>query len=233
MYKITDITAVTVVCNTRVIFSKMYTAFRFHHPTMRLIIIDNSDRTNDCSGYVRRLGSNNTIVKQYGRNLGHGRGLNNGISFVRTPLALIMDSDTVMIKSPLPEMLNLMDEETYGVGWIYNVGKDGYDFGTFKHHKTPIPYLHPYFALLSVSEFYKYPPFVHHGAPFFKTMVDIYKKGLSDKILKRFDGLTGHTSGQGINWIGKPSEYIQHDFGGTRKEMKKLGRLEIEGNWEV
>jgi GT2 family glycosyltransferase len=198
-----------------------------------MIIIDNSDLRNECKAYLKTLRNTYTTIISLNQNIGHGRGMDRAIKMAKTPLVLIMDSDTMMLKSPVEEMLELMDEDTYGVGWIYETGHDGYDFGAFPHHKDPIPYLHPYFALINVEQYKKFHPFIHHGAPAFKAMLDIYNAGLSGKILKSFPGLTGHTSGRGTNWTGTPNKYIRHDFGGTRMIMKKLRRQEIEGKWEL
>jgi len=66
---------------------------------------------------------------------------------------------------------------------------------------------------------------------FKQSEIDIFDQGLSGKILKNFPGL-GHTSGRGMNWIGRSSKWIQHDFGGTRKANKARGKEEIQGRWE-
>jgi hypothetical protein len=155
------------------------------------------------------------------------------LRLVKTKYVVIFDSDIIMLKSPVEEMFKLVEKDTYAVGWIYEIGIDGFDYGTpGRNHLKPIPYIHPYFMLLSVDQYFKFHPFIHHGAPCYKAFLDIYEKGLSDKILKHFKGLTGHTNGHGINWVGKPSKYIQHDFGGTRIANKKSGKPEIEGEWE-
>jgi len=225
-----DITAITVVCNTPDLVRRMYEAFRHFHPHMKVIIIDNSDNGNACQKYLNNICCEQTIVYRFNKNIGHGKGLNYGISKAETPYVLIMDSDTEMLKSPVKEMLRLMKGDVYGVGWITEVGKDGYDFGTWAYHKVPVKYLHPYFALLSVEEFYKYPPFVHHGAPFYKTMLHLHNRNLSHKLVD-FPGLTG-APGMCIDWNEEDSEYIKHDFGGTRHQLKREGREEIEWKWE-
>lgn len=225
-----DITAVSVVCNTPDLVRRMYEAFRRFHSIMKIILIDNSDKGNACQKYLNNICCENTIVYRFNKNLGHGRGLNYAMSRINTPYALIMDSDTEILKNPVKEMLNLMTEGVYGVGWITEVGKDGYDFGTWAYQKVPVKYLHPYFCLLSVEEFYKCPPFVHHGAPFYKTMLYLHNNRLTHKLVD-FSGLTG-APGMCINWDEDFSEYVRHDFGGTRRQLKIMGREEIEGKWE-
>lgn len=208
---------------------RMYETFRRFHPLMWMIIVDNSDKGDDCQKYLDIICSENTTVYRLNKNIGHGPGLNYAISKVSTEYVLLMDTDTVILKSPVSEMIKLMDADTYGVGWVTEIGRDGYDYGTFKSQKEPIKYLHPYFALISIEQFNRYIPFCHHGAPWYKTAVEMHDMGHS-WMLKNF--LTGHTSGHGANWTGTPSQWVQHDFGGTRVELRKQGRKEVEGKWE-
>jgi len=227
-------TGIVVVYNTKDIFQRAYESVRRHLPYMPLIIVDGSDEYDPCYQYVRSLRENDlNTIHQLRYNIGHGRGMHYGLERCQDNEALIFDSDIIMLRNPASEMLGLLSGNTYGVGWVYYVGRDGFDFGTPERgHKTPIPYLHPYFMLLNVKQYFRFQPFVHHGAPCFKAMIDIYDRGLSDDLLKNFRGLTGHTSGRGINWIGKPSRYIQHDFGGTRAANRAQGKKEIDGTWE-
>lgn len=225
-----DITAISVACNTASLIRRMYDAFRSFHPKMKLVIIDNSDKGDDCQKYLDRIASTKTNIFRFNNNLGHGNGLNYAMGMVKTKYALIMDSDTEIIKDPVPEMKALMRKGVYGCGWITEVGQDGYDYGTWPTHKVPVKYLHPYFCMIDTDEFFAYPPFVHHGAPFYKTMLYLHKHNLSHKIV-RFAGLTG-AKGMTINWNDYESEYVRHDFGGTRIVLRDMGRKEIEGKWE-
>jgi len=228
-----NVTAITVVYNTKELFRKAYDSVRSFHPDMPMVIVDGSDRKDPCYSYVAGLASNPlNNIHQVSHNIGHGKGMHYGIGKCTTPYALVFDSDIVMLKSPVREMLNLMFPSTYGVGWVTEIGFDGYDFGTpGKKHISAVPYLHPYFMLLNVDQYKCFFRFVHHGAPCYKAMTDLYNKNQSWR-LRYFPGLTGHTKGSGINWQGKPSEFIQHDFGGTRLNNRKMGKKEIEGFWE-
>jgi hypothetical protein len=230
---ISDITAISVTYNTKELIERAYNSIRLSHPLMKVIIIDGSDRFNPCYNYLESIRNAYTEIIHTDKNIGHGRGMDLGIHKISTKYALIFDSDIIMLKSPVEEMLLMMQDDTYGIGWVYEIGVDGFDFGTpGRNHKIAIPYLHPYFQLINIDNYEKFAPYCHHGAPCYKTMIDIYNKGLSNRILKFFPGLTGHTSGYGINWVGRPSEYIQHDFGGTRNANKKSGLEEIQGAWE-
>lgn len=222
-----------VVCyNTKELLETSLNSVRKFHFALPIMIIDNSDREDPCYLLAESLKSEITEVIHTGENIGHGKGMDFGLRKIKTEFALIFDSDIEMLNSPVVQMLTMVEPDTFGVGWICEIGPDGYDYGTpGKNHVDAIPYLHPYFQLINVSNYKKYAPYCHHGSPCYKTMIDIYRKGLSKKILKSFPGL-GHTSGEGINWIGKPSKYVRHDFGGTRLSNKLSGKNEIIGQWD-
>ena len=230
-----NITGITVCSNTKDLIERAYTSVRKFHPEMPIIIIDGSSPKDPCADYVKSLISNLTTVISLGYNIGHGKGMCMGIEKAKTKCALIFDSDIKMLKSPVNQMLEMMEEDTFGVGYIEKkTGQDGYEYGINKSHKNqePMPYLHPYFQLINIKNYRKFHPYVHHGAPCYLTMRDIYKRGLSKKILKEFLGL-GHSAGQGFNWKGRSREYIQHDTRGTREDRGQKGLATIEGGWTI
>lgn len=200
---------------------------------MHFIIVDGSSHSDDCYRYTEMIRNVATVIHVDG-NIGHGRGLDFGLNHCTDDVAVVFDSDIVMLRSPLDEMKQLMDADTYGVGWITTIGRDGFDFRTPGRdgHDKPIPYLHPYFAMINVQKYYQHPPFVHHGAPWLKTAIEIFDSGMSDKLLRSCPALTGHSVGYGINWVGRKPTHIRHDFGGTRAMNKRNGKREIFGIWE-
>ena len=200
---------------------------------MRLIIVDGSTTGGECYNYVQTLADDLTDVYRLGYNIGHGRGMHFGIERCETPLALIFDSDVEFIKSPVAEMLKMMTPETYGVGYVEKTAYDGFEYGSKPQHRgRPFMYmLHPFFQLLQISQYRRFQPYVHHGAPCFKAALDIHKKGLTSKIIKIFPGL-GHTSGKGWVWDAVPPVWIRHDTAGTRTMRVERGQIDIEGRWE-
>jgi hypothetical protein len=200
---------------------------------MKLIIIDGSDQNDPCRNYVKSLASEKTIVALCNYNIGHGRGMDAAIRMCKTQFALIFDSDTEFVKSPVEEMLNMMEEDTLGVGYMEKTAFDGYEYGAKPQHKNQgyMYMMHPFFHLLQVPEYFKYHPYVHHGAPCYKTALDVHNRGLTDKVYKRFPGL-GHTAGKGWCWNPVPPVWIIHNTAGTRKERVKRGKSEIEPGWE-
>lgn len=227
------ITGITVCNNTKDLMKRAYDSVRKFHPNMKIIIIDGSNDTDPCYSYVSSLISEKTMCLQVEYNIGHGRGMCAGIHYSETPYVLIFDSDIEMLKSPVHGMLEMMEDDTFGVGYCETTGYDGYDYGVNAHHhqEPGMKYLHPYFHLLQVKEYRKYYPYVHHGAPCFLTMMDIHKRGLSDKVIKEFPGL-GHSTGKGYSWTSAPREYIRHDIAGTRTARRIKNLSEIEGAWE-
>lgn len=228
-----DITAITVSHNTVGLLRNAIDSFRKFHPDMHLIIIEGSTPGNPCQEYAKTLASDKTTVAIANYNIGHGRGMHTAIGMCETRFALIFDTDVVFIKSPVEAMLAMMEDDTYGVGYLERTGYDGFEYGAKIIHKKQgyMLMMHPFFHLLQVKNYYKFHRYVHHGAPCFKAALDIHRKGLSEKILKPFPGL-GHTSGKGFVWTAVPATYIRHDTAGTRKARRKIGKPEIEPGWE-
>ena len=232
-----NLTGITVTCNCKALLERAYKSIRVFHPDMPLMIVDGSDKQNSCHDYVKNLPYSDPLVsiRCFDYNIGHGLGMDFALQRVATEYALIFDSDIEMKKSPIDGMLAEFDEDTYGVGYIERTGLDGYEYGAHKHHKNEpeMRYLHPYFAIISVARYKEFWPFVHHGAPCYLAMLDIHKKGLSDKIIKEYPGL-GHTAGKGWNWIGNPNlGYVRHDTRGTRDILLAQKRPEIEPGWTL
>jgi hypothetical protein len=232
MNTIDDITGIVVTHNTKSLIQEAYESIRKFHPLMKIIILDGSDPGDPCRIYVKSLASSVTTIGICGYNIGHGRGMDAGIRMCKTKFALMFDSDIIMIKSPLDQMLSMIEENTYGVGYLEKTGYDGYEYGAHAHHKNQgfMLMLHPYFQLIQISEYFKFHPYVHHGAPCYLAALDIHNKGLTGKIIKEFPGL-GHSSGKGWNWTGETREFIKHDTAGTRNDRVRRGKGEIEGNW--
>jgi len=228
-----EITGITVVHDTKDLIECAYNSVRKFHPDMPIIIVDGSTPDDPCASYVKSLISDLTTVVSPGYNIGHGSGMCMGIDHVKTKYALVFDSDIEMLKSPVQAMFEMMEEDTFGVGYIeWKTAFDGHEWGSLPHHKNEgwMPYLHPFFQLINIKNYKKFYPYVHHGAPCYLTMLDIYKQGLSNKILKEFPGL-GHSSGKGWNWGGIPREHIRHDTRGTRNVRLVKGLREIERKW--
>jgi len=220
---IDDITGITVCHNTKDLIQRAYESVRKFHPELKIIIIDGSWPSDPCYLYVKSLKSDITNPISCNYNIGHGRGMNMALRLCLTKFALIFDSDITMLKSPVLEMLSMMEEDTFGVGAFDYVDKRGFGKNnhTLEWRNAATKYLHPYFQLINVNIYKNYPPYVHHGAPCIHTMNEIKNRGMADKILKEFPGASIYGS-----------EYIEHPTSGTRSERRKRGLPEIEGGWQ-
>lgn len=209
--------------NTLSLLKETFESVRKFHSDMPIIIIDGSDPLDPCYSYVCSLSSNITTVGVCGYNIGHGRGMDAGINLVKTKFALIFDSDIVMLKSPVEQMLAMMEEDTYGVGAFDYVDERG--FGKNNHSQewrdVATKYLHPFFQLINVARYKHFPPYIHHGSPCIAAMNEIKRQGLSDKILKEFPGASIYGN-----------EFIKHDTAGTVDDRKRKGKPAIEGKWD-
>jgi len=215
-----NVTGITVCFNTKDSMKRTHESVRKFCPSMPIIIINGSDANDSCTHYVESLMSDLTTVISLGRNIRHGQGMHMGINQAKTKYALIFDSDIEMIKSPVSQMLAMMEEDTFGIGSISKKGFDGHAYRATKsqHISTGyMLYLHPYFQLINISNYRKFHRYIHHGAPCYLTMRDIHKKGLSNKIIKEFPSLRS---------------YVKH-YGAITRKVERLKRLSsIEGSRE-
>ena len=115
-------------------------------------------------------------VYHFRYNIGHGKGMNIGITLADTDKVLLFDTDIVLKKPCIEEMLKMFDEDTYGVGEVNIADKWGYG---------DVPCLHPYFQIISKKWYYKFLPYIHSGAPAILASIDLYKRGESWR-LKNF-----------------------------------------------
>lgn len=191
-----SITAITVVYNTKDLLERSVYSFRkwYDH---RLIVVNGSDPGSECDIYCK------TDLQQYrgihvyniGHNIGHGDGMHYAMERCTTKHALVFDSDIYMNKHGVVEgMMAKMADDVYGVGLICQADEHG------RNVEKGIPYMHPYFMLLNVKEYFKWPRFVHHGAPCYQTMNALHRAGKSDML------------------IDFPvADYVDHEWRGTRK----------------
>ncbi|MES2397946.1 MAG: glycosyltransferase [Bacteroidota bacterium] len=171
-----QVTGIIVSYNTRNLLCKCVESIRKFYPTMKLIIIDGSKPSDPCYYFARSLINYVTKVHSVNRNIGHGEGMNLGISKCESEYFLLIDSDTVINGNIIPEMLDKI-KNSYGVGQVVNVDNNG------MNTDKGIKYLHPYFALINKDQYFKYLPIIHHGAPMINSMIDINKKKKSKLLI--------------------------------------------------
>lgn len=191
------LTAATVHCNTPELLAEAIGSIKEFYPGLSIMIIDGS---SDLRGFSM-IGNkySNISFGHTGYNIGHGPGMNMAIKTAESDYLLLFDTDIVMKKSCLEEMLELFEDDTFGVGEVNEEEQRVYHL-TFGDGKRKIPVLHPYFHIVQRKEYFKYLPYVQNGGPVFLTALDIFSQHKSDKILKNFP----------------VRNYIEHRWRGTR-----------------
>ena len=206
-------TGIIVSYRTPALLATAYNSVRRFHPTLPLVIVDGSPKSDPCNWLATSLRSEHTTVYALERNIGHGLGMHYAIEHTHDEQLLLIDSDIEMLASPVQAMTAQLGEGVYAVGEQYFIGRDGL-------HRNPVrdlPYIRPYFMLLSRTQYYRYHRFIHHGSPCIKAMLEINAAGLSDTALRPFD----------------LANYIRHDWGGTRKVNTENHQHEIPNTWET
>lgn len=161
-----NVTAIIVSYNTAQLLKECYESIRAFYPTMKCIIVDGSDRNDECYRYAKSIQQINDKTISVGRNIGHGNGMKLGIAEVRTDYFLLIDSDVTIDKSGVVEaMLERFLVYTYGVGQVIKVNDKG------MNDENGFNYLHPHFALIGTQEYFAFDPIINHGAPMLKAMI--------------------------------------------------------------
>jgi len=167
------------------------------YPDLDILVIDGSP-DGETREYVKGL--DNKLLLDF--NISHGRGLHLGITIAPTDYVLCFDSDIEIIKPPLDGMMELMDDETFGIGrtlqlpcmnWNLDIGKN-------------VTYLYPHFHIINRHVYRKFLPYVHSAAPGQITFIDIAKQN-KESVLKHFD----------------VDSYVRHYQGGTSQPFRYLG----------
>jgi glycosyltransferase involved in cell wall biosynthesis len=159
-----DIAGVTVSYNMKQLLSDAVNSIRKFYPDFTIVVVDGSPEGSECRTYVEQLAQTDehTSTLTFDWNIGHGRGMHAGLSALKTKYALLFDTDVVVTKPFLNDMMDKIGS-SFGIGAVHeNWKKDGLPTG--------IRYLHPMFAIIDRERYLTLPPFVHNFAPCHKTM---------------------------------------------------------------
>ena len=196
-----NITAITTVYRTTDLLINTYESFRKFYPELSFIIIDNS-ADGSCSDLTRCWMEDDphlTVIENE-ENEGHGDGMHQAIGYANSINLFIFDSDVTFVKPNLLEdMMEYMNSDIYGVGWLLNLDRGGRNVPSGFKGET-IKYLYPAFMLLNRNQYYKFYKFTRFGLPPLTAMLEIHDKGLTDRLLIDFP----------------VKDYITHKSGATR-----------------
>lgn len=148
----------------------------------------------------------NIEVVEVGYNIGHGLGMDMGIKMAETDYVLTFDTDIIMHKPCIKEMMGKMKKDTYAIGKIY-IRNFGAAF--FKEHKDLFPVwgmshiVHPSFQIVSKKEYLKYAPYISDGAPTVLSYNDLMRHKKQKEVLIDFPVL----------------DYVDHRNAGTRDRI--------------
>ena len=207
-----DLTGLVVSYNTKELLQTAIESLRKFYPDLPILIVDSSERDNDCYRYVLELSESNLNIERFyiSGNIGHGNGMNHGIRAIVTKHILLFDSDIEMIKPCLKRMRASLWFDHYGIGQVITVDENG------TNCETGIPYLHPHFCIINRARYFDYAPFVHHGAPLIKTMIEIDQRGAPPNITPLPTG--------GLTWISSLEEI--HEEGDLNQICRTVEEIE-------
>lgn len=169
-----NVIGITVCYNTPDMIKNAIESVLKFNPELKIMIIDNSPSGSECYFVVDNLCKRYKNVMCYHTeyNIGHGEALHLGISLTSEKYILVFDSDIIMKRSPINEMIGQMAFNIYGIGQIVQSDLRG------RNVEKGINYLHPYFCLLNRVNYDKFRPYFHHGAPALNAMIDLsHKRG--------------------------------------------------------
>ena len=194
------ITALTIHYNTPDLLLTLLSSFRKFYDIPYMVIDGSEGRYYE---RIKEYGKEfNVTIVHFDTNIHHGGGLAYGLKTIQTRQVLFLDSDIVILKSGLVEILqSKLRPESYGIGDISEVNEFGVNV------PQGIKYMHPSFALINREVALGYPLPVRHGAPMISTMKATppiqHEQFIADDLLNSIEK--------------KPCVYFVHEWCGTVK----------------
>ena len=206
MTSVHDIPVLTVSYNAPHLLQGLLASLRRFYPNP-VHVVDGSDPAHVAQIRAVAAGFENVHLHVQGYNIHHGPGLAWALQHLPLgPRVLILDSDIVVLKPGFLEaMAEQLDEQSYGVGGVAYVNREGFDI---PYAYGAVPYMHPPCLLGNVAVMKQWPMPVKHGAPMVAPMLALHDAGKS--------GLLKH-----IDWVlndvtpGTPKVFIDHIGRGT------------------
>lgn len=175
------VTAITVNYKTLDLLKESITAFRKLYSSIPLIVIDGSsydESSNWLYEFAKKDKNTRVLFNNY--NIHHGPGIDAGLRLVTTKYAFTFDTDTIIKDDILDSVftyVSLINKEFYSIGTLHNVNNAGVDIMNPCHYGSVLPvtniedrqegihYIHPRAKLIEVKNYFRFPPFIKHGAP--------------------------------------------------------------------
>ena len=173
-----ELAAAIVHYRTPDLLARAVASFRTFYPNTHLLLIDNGST-------VQTAEVLNSLISRYGpgevlsnsANLHHGPAMHQALSTLKTPLALVFDSDVVVLRGGMIERMEALlaaDPLVYAVGQMTWMDDRGFDL---PEASGGHPYIRPVCMLLRRDLYHSLPPFERHGAPCLRNMVAAVERG--------------------------------------------------------
>jgi len=175
-----DLTAIVVSFDDEQLLRKSLSSVREFYPELKIILIDGSPEYSECRAFIHKIEDKKVDKCLLNYNISHGAGLHVGIMLSPTDKVLCFDTDIVIKKPPVEDMLKLMDEETLMVGRVYEQPPTNWQVklkreGNFK-------YVYPHFHIVNRPIYRKFLPYVHSGSPGNLHFLDVFNQGQEHRI---------------------------------------------------
>ncbi|MFZ4854798.1 MAG: methyltransferase domain-containing protein [Desulfuromonadaceae bacterium] len=211
------IPVISVSYNSADLIEDLLRSFRTYYDNPVTIIDGSSNEHYEAVQAVCNRYENVTFI-HFDYNIHHGPGI--AWAFQNLDIigpVLVLDSDLVILKSGfLESMLNELEPEMYGVGYVNHVNEGGFDVD---YENGAIKYLHPACMLCNIEVVRAWPMPTKHGAPMTEPMLALHRADKQNLI-------------HGIDWVkddflgkGETRHYLRHDWQGT---VKRTGSYNLE-----
>lgn len=176
---LSNLTIITVNYRTPDLIRECVQSFKIFYPKIDYLVIDNGECKSSIN-WLRGLEDTGTIqLIENEQNIYHGPALHQGLRYIYTDYAFLLDSDTRTEKDGfLEEMLEQFerDNKLFALGWLRKVNDGG-----VQDKNGKINYIHPFACMLNVNIYRQLKPFANIGAPAINTMRDATRNGYALK----------------------------------------------------
>jgi glycosyltransferase involved in cell wall biosynthesis len=171
-----DVVVVIVNYKTLLLTRNCYESLRIYYPNVRVLLIDNGSH-DESTEWIAKSSFGHTFSITWEENLGHGPALHHAATqTLDFGYMFALDSDCQVYRHGfLEDMRVLFDKDVnlYAAGEVKHVNE------RIQHVPKGYPYAHPSRMMFSMAKYRTLKPFVNHGGPTAKNMIDASKKGYS------------------------------------------------------
>jgi len=173
---INDVMVVMVNYKTYGLTRQAYESFVEFYPYIFVTLFDNGSKDRSTL-YIKNLDTRHFVHGiDFPDNIGHGPAMDEVMNVVSWHRYIFMlDSDTETFKGGfLEKMLEYFkDEKVYAVGHVLYVNEKI----AHTDKENGYPYTHPHAMMIDRKKYLGLHPFVNHGGPVARNMIDANKKG--------------------------------------------------------